>query len=615
MADALDPGIFKEALIILGAAAIVIPVFHRLRVSPLLGFILIGMLVGPFGLGTLTQTLPWLEYITIQDRDSMALMAEFGVVVLLFMIGLEMSLGRMMRLRKLVFGFGSLQFLLCSAALAAAAWGLGQGYAAAVVIGLALGLSSTAIITQLLSEEKRINTSVGRASFAVLLLQDIAVVPVLFAVSMMGADRDQASVTGFALSVAKALLGVGALAIFGRFALRPLFRSVARTKSPELFLAACLLVIMAASLASAAAGVSMALGALIAGLLLAETEYRRQIEILVEPFKGLLLGVFLISVGMSVDLEQLAGNPVVIGGLIAGILLIKTAIVFALSPFFALNRKTALNTAMLLAPAGEFTFVIVAVARGSGILERDIADLILILAALTMTMLPLFSKLATRASARIAQNQPAHPLTEEKIPEDLKPQVVIAGFGRVGQTVAALLEAHKIPYLGLDMNVDRISLQRARGRPVYYGDMTRVGLLENLGLGDAIALVVTLDQPAVVDGLVTAARAAYPELTLVARARDARHAAHLYNLGVTDAVPETVEASLQLAEAVLVDIGIPMGPVIASIHEQRAQFRADIQAQVPDQKLRVVTRKLLRTAGPPRPAPDGGAVDPSAVPR
>jgi monovalent cation:H+ antiporter-2, CPA2 family len=599
MAAAHDPAIFKEALIILGAAAIVIPVFHRLRVSPLLGFILIGMAVGPFGLGALTDTLPWLATVTLQDRDAIGVMAEFGVVTLMFMIGLEMSLERILLLRKLVFGFGILQFMLSSVALAGCAHLMGLGNAASVVTGLALGLSSTAIISQLLADEKRINTAVGRASLAVLLLQDIAVVPVLFAVSMMGPDQGQASIAGFAQSAGKAVLAIVALGIFGRFALRPLFRSVARTQSPELFLAACLLVIMAASLASAAAGLSMALGALLAGLLLAETEYRRQIEIVIEPFKGLLLGVFLISVGMSVDLEQLAENPLLISALVLGFLLVKTVIVVAIAPLFGLTRKTTLTTAVLLAPGSEFAFIIVGVARASGVLTVEIADLILILAAVTMALLPLLSRLATRASVRLAP-LPAHPLTTEAMPEDLKPQVVIAGFGRVGQTVATLLEAHDIKYLGLDINVDRIARQRDRGRPVYYGDMTRPGALQNLGLGDARALVITLDQKSSVDALVIAARAAFPALTLVARARDASHAAHLYKLGVTDAVPETVEASLQLAEALLVDIGIPMGPVIASIHEQRARFRADIQAQAPDQPVPDRPRKRLRDGKPAR---------------
>jgi monovalent cation:H+ antiporter-2, CPA2 family len=598
MAAAVDPLIFKDALIILGAAALVIPLFHRLKLSPVLGFILIGMAVGPFGLGAFAADQPWLTYVTIHERANIALMAELGIVVLLFMIGLEMSFERMMLLRKLVFGMGALQLGISSGLIAVVAWSLGQSRSAAVVIGLALALSSTAIITQLLADEKRLHMAVGRVSFAVLLLQDVAVVPILFAISMMGAKNGEASAISFFLAIAQAVFAVSMLIVFGRYALRPLFRSVARTNSPELFMAACLLVIIGASLATAMAGLSMAMGALLAGLLLAETEYRRQIEILVEPFKGLLLGVFLISVGMSVDLQKLVAAPLLIGGLALALLAVKAVIVFGLSRLFRLERHTGIDAALLLAPGSEFTFVIVGLARGLGLLTANVADLALILAALTMALLPLLTKLSARANARLKRPQDDHPLMRETVPENLAARVVIAGFGRVGQTVASLLEAHKISFVAIDMNVDRIASERARGRAVYYGDMTRIALLDRLGLADAQALVVTLDQKSAVDSLVKAAHTAYPGLMIVARARDARHAAHLYAQGVTDAVPETIEASLQLAEAALVDIGIPMGLVIASIHEQRARFRAEIQQAVPEQDVKILTRRRMRDAAP-----------------
>jgi monovalent cation:H+ antiporter-2, CPA2 family len=594
MAATVDPLIFKDALLILGAAAIVVPVFHRLKVSPVLGFILIGMVVGPFGLGALSVGTPWLEYVTIREGENIALMAELGVVALLFMIGLEMSFERMVLLRKLVFGLGVMQLALSSLALAGLVWMTGQTRVAALVIGVALAMSSTAIITQLLADEKRLHQQVGRASFAVLLLQDIAVVPILFAISMLGADRAGASIGNFLLSMAQAAFAIGLILLLGRFALRPLFRSVARTKSPELFMAACLLVIMGASLATAAAGLSMAMGALLAGLLLAETEYRRQIEILVEPFKGLLLGVFLISIGMSVDLLKIAREPLLIVGLALALLLIKTMIVLLVSLPFRLERKTRLETALLLAPGSEFTFVIIGVATTLNLVSTVAADLVLIITALTMALLPLLTKLFGHVSKSLASRSDMHPLTQEVLPENLSARVVIAGFGRVGQTVAKLLEAHKISYLAVDMDVDRISAQRKTGRAVYYGDMTRVSHLEKFGLHEAEALVITLDTPDAADALVAAARRSFPELTIVARARDATHAAHLYAMGVSDAVPETIEASLQLAEATLVDIGVPMGPVIASVHEQRAVYRAEMQQGAPEKDLPKRSARWLR---------------------
>jgi CPA2 family monovalent cation:H+ antiporter-2 len=585
MAATVDPLIFKDALLILGAAAIVVPVFHRLKISPVLGFILIGMVVGPFGLGALSAATPWLEYVTIQERDNIALMAELGVVALLFMIGLEMSFERMVLLRKLVFGLGVMQLALSTIVIAGLVWMTGQTRVASLVVGVALALSSTAIITQLLSDEKRLHLQVGRTCFSVLLLQDIAVVPILFAISMLGEDRAGASITTFILSMAQAALVIGLILVFGRLALRPLFRSVARTKSPELFMAACLLVIMGASLATAVAGLSMAMGALLAGLLLAETEYRRQIEILVEPFKGLLLGVFLISVGMSVDLLKIARDPLLIMSLALALLLIKAVIVVLASLPFRLEQKSRLESALLLAPGSEFTFVVIGVATSLSLVAEPLADLVLIIAALTMALLPLQTKLFARLSRRLADPTTSHPLPQDVVPDDLSARVVIAGFGRVGQTVAKLLEAHKISYLAVDMDADRVSVQRTAGRTIYYGDMTRVSQLEKFGLDEAEALVITLDTPAAADALVAAARQNFPELTIVARARDAKHAAHLYALGVTDAVPETVEASLQLAEATLVDIGIPMGPVIASVHEQRAAYREEMQQNLPEKNI------------------------------
>jgi CPA2 family monovalent cation:H+ antiporter-2 len=491
----------------------------------------------------------------------------------------------MVLLRKLVFGLGVMQLALSTIVIAGLVWMTGQTRVASLVVGVALALSSTAIITQLLSDEKRLHLQVGRTCFSVLLLQDIAVVPILFAISMLGEDRAGASITTFILSMAQAALVIGLILVFGRLALRPLFRSVARTKSPELFMAACLLVIMGASLATAVAGLSMAMGALLAGLLLAETEYRRQIEILVEPFKGLLLGVFLISVGMSVDLLKIARDPLLIMSLALALLLIKAVIVVLASLPFRLEQKSRLESALLLAPGSEFTFVVIGVATSLSLVAEPLADLVLIIAALTMALLPLQTKLFARLSRRLADPTTSHPLPQDVVPDDLSARVVIAGFGRVGQTVAKLLEAHKISYLAVDMDADRVSVQRTAGRTIYYGDMTRVSQLEKFGLDEAEALVITLDTPAAADALVAAARQNFPELTIVARARDAKHAAHLYALGVTDAVPETVEASLQLAEATLVDIGIPMGPVIASVHEQRAAYREEMQQNLPEKNI------------------------------
>lgn len=594
----VEPSTFKEALIVLGAAGIVIPLFHRLRVSTVLGFMLVGIVVGPHGLGRLGERLPWLSAITIADPEAIAPIARLGVVLLLFMIGLELSLERLWLMRRLVFGLGTLQVVICSLVLTGAAFMLGAGPAAASVIGLAGAMSSTAVAIQVLAEEKRLATPAGRTSFAILLFQDLAVVPVLFGLALLAPGRHGASLAGFGIAIGQALLAVAAVAALGRLALRPLFRGVARTRSPELFMAACLLVVIAAALATALAGLSMALGALIGGLLLAGTEYRRQVEVTIEPFKGLLVGVFLISIGMGLDLAQVGAHPLTILGSATALVVLKLAVIASLAWLFGVAWPAGVQTGLLLGPGGEFSFVILAVAAAEGLVAGDLAETALIVAALTMACIPLLSGLGQRLLPRIAAKARVDPALLPPVQAPAGARVIVAGFGRVGQTVAAMLETHKVPYVAIDTDADRVARERTRGRPVYYGDITRIELLRTLDLAAARALVVTLDDRRAVDEVVAAARSERRDLLIVARARDAAHAAHLYRTGASDAVPETIEASLQLSEAVLVDVGVPMGPVIASIHEKRAEFQARIKAMAPEAEVRPLGRRRLRDAQP-----------------
>jgi CPA2 family monovalent cation:H+ antiporter-2 len=359
-------------------------------------------------------------------------------------------------------------------------------------------------------------------------------------------------------------------------------------------MAACLLVVIATGLATEAAGLSMAMGALIAGVLLAETEYRRQIEVVVEPFKGLLLGVFLLSVGMGLDLGRIAADPAAVLGAAVALVLLKGAIVAVLARLFGLRWPAAVQTGLLLGPGGEFGFVILGLAASGGAVGGDAAGFALILAALTMAAIPLLSHLGVRLAARLTPPAQVDPALLVPVPEDDAPRVIVAGFGRVGETVAEMLAQHRIAYVAIDNDADRVAAQRKLGRPVYWGDISRLEMLRRLHLDTARALVVTMNDTRAADALVAAARAERADLLIVARARDARHAAHLYGIGATDAVPETIEASLQLAEAVLVDVGVAMGPVIASIHEKRAALQAQIRAIVPDAEIRPLGRRRLR---------------------
>ena len=400
---------YKEALIILSAAAIVIPLFHRLHVSSVLGFMLVGVVVGPFGLGSLAQQFPWLSVITIGDPQSITPIANLGVVLLLFMIGLELSLERLLVMRRLVFGFGFLQTVLCAAALAGIAVLLGCRPLSTVVIGLALAMSSTAVVIQVLSEERRLNTVVGRTSFAILLFQDLAVVPVLFVLGALGQTHNAGGIAGFGLAIGQAVAAVTLIVALGRLVLRPLFRSVARTRSAELFVAACLLVVIATGLATAAAGLSMALGALIGGVLLAGTEYRRQVEITIEPFKGLSVGVFLISIGMTLDVRLFAAHPLFVFGAAGSIVLVKLLVIAPLTRILGMTWANGLQIGLLLGPGGEFAFVIVSLAVAEHLLATNTAGLLLFVTALTMGTIPLLSRMGELVAPRLAPKTPVDP--------------------------------------------------------------------------------------------------------------------------------------------------------------------------------------------------------------
>jgi CPA2 family monovalent cation:H+ antiporter-2 len=574
MASAPTPEVYKELILFLGTAGVVVPLFHRLRISPVLGFLGAGALLGPYGLGRFVQEVPWLNWFTIANREETTHLAEFGVVFLLFTIGIELSWERLRVLRRLVFGLGSLQVALCAVVIAGMVYPFVPSRTAAAFMGLAVALSSTAIVVPVLAAQKRLNAPPGRASFAVLLFQDLAVAPILFTIAVLGAGEQTNMLPAFFWALGQAALAVTLIVIVGRLLLRPLFQLVAATRSAELFMATCLLVVVGTGLVAAVSGLSMALGAFVAGLLLAETEYRRAIETTIDPFKGLLLGVFFVTVGMGLDLSRLLDNPVTIAVAALALVAVKAAIVFLLGRAFGLTSPVAAETALLLGPGGEFAFVIIGGAAVAGLVPYGLGQDLLLVTTLTMIAIPVLARLARGAGARLERSQPVDPEAAVPPSGEESGHVIVAGYGRVGQLVCEMLTRHKLPYLAIDMDPVRVAAERRAGRPVYFGDSTDANFLRACGIERARALVVTLDTPSAVEAVVAAARTERPDLTVVARARDARHATQLYDLGVDDAVPETIEASLQLSEAVLADVGVPMGLVIASIHERRDEFRA-----------------------------------------
>jgi CPA2 family monovalent cation:H+ antiporter-2 len=571
MTPHVQPGAYKDVVLFLATAGVVVPLFRRWKLSPILGFLGAGVLLGPFGLGALTGRAPWLSILTIGNPDEVAQLAEFGVVFLLFMIGLELSWERLRSLRRYVFGLGAAQVSLSLAVSAGAAYVLGQPPGSALAIGAAVSLSSTAIVMPILTEQKRQHSLAGRTTFSVLLFQDLAVAPILVTMTLLGRRGLAPTFTPNLLAAfAPAVLGVVGLLVVGRLVLRPMLRSVARAKSEELFVAACLLVVIGSGLVSALTGLSMALGAFIAGLLLAETEFRHEVEVTIEPFKGLLLGLFFLSIGIGLDLPLLLARPGEVLGAAAGLTLANAAVVFILARLFRLRTRAAAETALLLAGAGEFAFVILGQAMDQRLVDRTTGRALLVAATLSMITIPLLAAIGARIGGR--------KISPADLPEALgdapaEPRVLIAGYGRVGRLVGEMLGRHGIGWVAVEQDARLVEAGRRAGETLFYGDAGRPDFLARCGLAEAPALVVTMDDPDGAEAIVAVARALRPDLTIVARARDARHAQRLYDLGATDAVPETVEASLQLSEALLVEIGVPMGLVIASIHERRDEFR------------------------------------------
>ncbi len=561
MALGLDNKGFSDALVILGAAGLVIPAFARAKISPVIGFILVGLLVGPAGLGSLVADYPWLYYITISDSQSIEPFAEFGIILLLFSIGLELSLRRLWSMRRLVFGTGAAELLVSGLFIGVALHLMGQGWTGAIGLGLALALSSTALVLPIAGTA----SPVGRSAFAMLLFEDLALVPIIFALAALAPSASGHGWGPILGVLVRGMLTIAAMFIGGRL----------RTKSPELFLAASLLVVIVASLATAAAGLSPIVGALLAGLLIAETDYHSEVEVMTSPFKGLALGVFLITVGMSLNLRAIAESWSALLVAIAGVVAVKAAVTFGLLKLTGIRTGVAAETGVLMASPSETTLIVLGTAAQAQLILPATASFWQTVTAIGLTITPLLAWLGQLAARRIERRAGGDP-SDARIPAE-GPGTVIIGFGRVGRMVADMLKVHGQPFIAVEADIDAVSAARRDGYPVIFGDVARSELVDRLNLGRAKALILTMDDPVLSVHVTRRVRGWVPNLTIVARARDTSHAAELYRAGATDAVPETLESSLQLSEAVLVDLGIAVGPVIASIHEKRDQLRREIK--------------------------------------
>ena len=576
MAASINIDAYSDALVVLGTAGIVVPLLRRWGLNPVLGYLAAGALLGPLGLGSLIGSFPFLYWVTVVDAKNVAGIAQLGVVFLLFLIGMELSFERLKAMHRLVFGLGSLQIVLSTAVIGGVAFLAGNTTDVSIILGACLALSSTAIVVEVLSNQGRLATAAGRASFSVLLAQDLAVIPVLLFVSILGAGASRSVMTSLLLALVNAALAIGAIALIGRLFLRPLFRLVASAGTNELFVAAALFVIVGTGVAAAVAGLPMALGAFIAGLLLAETEFRKAIETTIGPFKGLLLGLFFFTVGMSLDFRELTRQPLLLFVSVVGLIGIKFILLTGLARIFRTPWSAAIETGLLLGPGGEFAFVGTSMATTLGLIDANLSSFTLAVTSITMVLIPVLSHFAQQLAPKFKEPKALdHELAIA--PSGGKGHAIVIGYGRVGQVVCSMLDRHSFRYIAVDNDAAAIPKHQRNGRKVYYGDARNSEFLKSCGLPEARAVVVTVAAEAAIDEIVRQVRALRTDVIIVSRARDATHARHLYAIGVTDAVPETIEASLQLSEATLIGLGLATGLVIASVHEKRDEFRRELQ--------------------------------------
>jgi len=552
----------KDILALLAAAVVIVPLAHRCGLGSVIGYLVAGALLGPWGLGVIEQVSEIRQF------------AEFGVVFLLFVIGIEMKPARLWVMRRLVFGLGLSQLLVTGAALAGIALALELPLKTSIVVGFGLALSSTAFGLQLLIEKGELTSVTGRTSFAILLLQDLAVVPLLALVSLLSGGG--ALVASAGTAILEAVLVIGGMVLAGRYLLNPVLDRIAAIRNAEIFTATAVLLVLGVAWLMETAGLSMALGAFLAGLMLAESHYRHQIEADIQPFRGILLGLFFMSVGMSIDLGMLVDRTWVILGLVAGLMALKALLAWGLCRLSGLNNVNATRVGLLLSQSGEFGFVLFSFAAASGVLAAPLFQTLLLVIGLSMLTTPFVVALGDAWVRKRRNKEPA----AEPMPDgvrELQSDIIIAGFGRVGQRVGAILTAAQIPFVALDHDHAKVEQGRLKGFPVFYGDASRFDVLQAAGAERSRMIIVTLDEPQQTERLVQTIRQHYPKLPIHVRARDRAHCEGLRARGATTTISETLEASLRLGEYALSGSGVPKEKSEQLIDEFRTTYQASVK--------------------------------------
>ena len=560
--DAVQP--LVEPIAFLAAAVVAVPLAKRLGLGSVIGYIAAGVAVGPFALGLLGEA------------ERVRGVAEFGVVLLLFVIGLELNLSRLWELRRSIFGLGTAQVLVSGAFIAMYPYFVaGRPLPASVVAGLGLALSSTALVMPLLQERGELESPHGRAAFAILLMQDLAIVPLLALVAFLSPQESANDGSSAWLGVLSVVGAVAAVVFAGRYLLNPLFRALAQFGTPEIMTAAALLVVLGAAALMALAGLSMAMGAFLAGVMLAESNYRHELEADIEPFRGLLLGLFFVSVGMSVDLRLIAENWAALLAAVSVLVVIKTSVLYGLARLFGHGHDTALRVGLTLAQGGEFGFVLYSAAAGAGVMAPDHANLLVAVVTLSMALTPL----VVRAGQRLLCGDRGGPEPEEDF-SDAQGSVLVIGFGRFGQLASQVFLSRGLRLTTIDNDVEMIEAAGRFGSRVYYGDGTRLDVLRAAGAGRVKLIAVCTDGVSTTNKVVDVVREAFPSTPCFARSFDRRHSLELIRKGVAGEVRETFESAIVFGREAVVSLGAPRDEAERIAEDVRRRDRQRLEAQV-----------------------------------
>ena len=571
----------REILLFLLLAGVLIPTLARLRINQVLGFLAVGVALGPFGLGLFAGDIAWLGYLTFPSDQGVVALAELGVMFLMFMIGLELSAARLWSMRRWVFGAGSAQVLISATLLGALAWLLVGRVDSAIILGLVLSLSSTAVVMQLMTAQHSTATPLGQASFSVLMLQDLAVVPLLILIGAMSGGGQASLGMLVAVAMAKAAAAIAVIYLVGGRVVHPLFRAFARHRQPDVFMALILLTTLGIAGLSAAAGLSMALGALIAGVLLAETEFKHEVELMIEPFKGLLMGLFFMTVGMGMDVRQIGAAPLWLAAVVFGLIGVKALVIALLFKLGGLKWGRAIEGGLLLGQGGEFAFIVIGYATAGKLIDPALGQMVMLAVGLSLFVTPPLARLGRAIGERHeSHDEKAIALLHDEHLHSAKGQVIIAGFGRVGQQLAKLLTQQGVGFVAFENDARLVATLRADGLPVFFGDASRAELLHRVDAGRATAIVLTMDHAASALHAVRGIRRQFPKVRVYARSRDEKHACALKQAGATIVVPETLEASLQLSAFVLEATGMSAAQVDVIVDAERDLFLARLAKQV-----------------------------------